>query len=121
MGGRHVGAFMEEVGVTVVTPDGVLRFPLHESEAADAERTRENRATATGGGVTCGDPLMRPPRWPRAAMERELQYFTRLLTGEMPVDPCDFRRAHVKTPVAASEADLRCPERLRRRGVPHER
>ncbi len=77
---------MEDVGVTVVTGDRVERFPLHESAEVDAERTAENHGSGSGGGVTYGDPTVRPPRWLRTVMQRELVYFTSLLRGETP-DP----------------------------------
>lgn len=73
---------MEDVGVTLVTEDGVERFPLHESAAVDAERTAGNHATGSGGGVTYGDPTVRPPQWLRTVMQRELAYFTSLLGGD---------------------------------------
>lgn len=75
---------MDEVGVTAVTEDGVEQFPLHESAEVDAERTAHNHATASGGGVTYGDPTVRPPRWLRTVMRRELEYFTALLRGSSP-------------------------------------
>jgi len=78
---------MEEVGVTLVTTDRVERFPLHESAEVDADRTRENRATSSGGGVTYGDPTVRPPQWLRTVMQRELAYFTGLVTGTRDADP----------------------------------
>lgn len=77
---------MEDVGVTVVSDAGTETFPLHESAEVDAERTAENHGTGSGGGVTYGDPTVRPPRWLRTVMERELAYFTGLLHGD-PADP----------------------------------
>lgn len=72
---------MDEVGVEVVSDGRVTRFPLHDTPADDQERTAANRMIGSGGGVTYGDPQIRPPQWLRTAMRSEIDYFTDLLGG----------------------------------------
>lgn len=77
----------QDVGVEVRTPDSVTRFPLHRSEAEDAERRDEYGASRSGGGVDYGNPAMRPPGWLIGIMEREVAYLHALLRGEREPDP----------------------------------
>jgi len=107
---------MEDVGVTAVTTEGTERFPLHETAEVDAARTRENRATTSGGGVTYGDPHSRPPQWLRRAMRRELDHFAGLLTGTQEIDPAlsgltDGTAARAS--IATAEALTRAAEQRR--------
>jgi predicted dehydrogenase len=81
----HLTIDMHDVGVSVHTGDHTEHFPLHATVAVDAERTRQNYATTSGGGVTYGDASVRPPGWLRDGMHRELEYFHGLVSGALPV------------------------------------
>jgi len=81
----HLRIDMHDVGITVHGMDRTERFPLHASTEVDAERTRNNQATTSGGGVTYGDASHRPPEWLRAGMLRELEYFDGLIRGTIPM------------------------------------
>lgn len=79
----HITIDMHDVGVTVQAGNRTERFPLHDSAEVDAERTRHNHGSASGGGVTYGDASHQPPAWLRAGMRRELAYFDGLVRGTM--------------------------------------
>lgn len=80
----HLTIDMHDVGVTVQTGTHTERFALHDSVEVDAERTRQNHASASGGGVTYGDASHRPPEWLRSGMHRELEHFDALVRGTRP-------------------------------------
>jgi predicted dehydrogenase len=72
---------LQNVGVEVRSTSGNWSFPLHRSIEEDAERTREYRASSSGGGVTYGSPSSRPPGWLEGLIEREVAHFHRLVRG----------------------------------------
>lgn len=74
---------LSESLVTLRDACGEMRtWPLHGSDAENAERRASYAATAGGGGVTYGRPSQQVPRWLCTIMEEELELFAAAVNGD---------------------------------------
>jgi predicted dehydrogenase len=75
---------LQDVGVTVRTPDGTWGFPVHRDADEDLDRSRIYASSDTDGAVNYGAPRVTPPRWLTSSIEDEVAYFHALMRGASP-------------------------------------